>query len=99
MAHPAHSIQQDARLSKAGTGKRRRFPRGPGMGQYLSEVKGSVLAPSPTCTGGLRPPTPSPAAPRAQLTEAGLGGDVLAVARAGGDEAAAGLRWRFPRER
>lgn len=42
------------------------------MGRYLLEAKESTPAPSPTCTGGLRPPAPSPAGPEGQLTEAGL---------------------------
>lgn len=74
---------------------------GLGTGQYLLEAKDSTPAPSPTCTGGcVRPPRhrqcPRDSSPRQGWAQ---GGDALAAAGTGGDEATAGLRWRFPTER
>lgn len=71
------------------------------MGWYLLEAKESMPAPSPTRTGGcVHPPChrqcPRDSSPRQGWARAG---DALAAARAGGDEAAVGLRWHFPTER
>lgn len=74
---------------------------GLGMGWYLLEATKSTPAPSPMCTGGcIHPPRHRQclmdSSPRQGWAR---GGDALAVARASGDEAAAGLRWCSPMER
>lgn len=87
----------DVQQSRAGTGKSRWFPRA-GNEPVPFGSEGEHAGSFSYVRRVLRPPALSPAAPEGQLTDA-RGGDALAAAGAGGDEAAAELRWRFPTER